>query len=164
MNATSTLRTIQIADEAAMHREARALAAQLTRGDCIRLEGTLGMGKTSFTRALIQALSPRPVEVASPTFTLVQSYPVTLADGSEVEFSHADLYRLESADALEEIGLHELPARGVLCVEWPAIAQGWLPRDALTLSITLGADAQARVLQYRSESSARWASRLDAMG
>ena len=164
MSATSALRIVQIADEAAMHREARALAALLTRGDCIRLEGTLGMGKTSFTRALIQTLSPRPVEVASPTFTLVQSYPVTLADRAQVEFSHADLYRLESADALEEIGLHELPARGVLCVEWPAIAEGWLPRDALTLTIKLGADAQARILEYRSDSPSRWASRLDAMG
>lgn len=164
MNVTSALREIQIENEAAMQAEARALAAQLQRGDCLQLEGTLGMGKTSFARALIQTLSGAAIEVASPTFTLVQSYPVTLACGERVELSHADLYRLETPDALEELGLHELSARGVLCVEWPAIAEGWLPRNALTLSITLGAHAHARVLRYESKSADHWATRLDAMG
>ncbi len=163
MSAISPLFAVDVVNEAALHRLAAQLAVQLHRGDCLLLHGTLGMGKTSFCRALIHALSNERMEVASPTFTLLQSYPITLADGSHAEFWHADLYRLEQASALEELGLHELPAQGILAVEWPAIADGWLPDTALHITLGPGADDHARHIQLASAQPEHWRRRLAAL-
>ena len=60
-----------LADEDATIALARALAPLLRRGDCLALSGDLGMGKSTFARALIRALMDAPeLEVPSPTFTL----------------------------------------------------------------------------------------------
>ncbi len=149
------------ASEAALGEEARALAPLLRHGDCLRLEGTLGAGKTSFARALIQALAGAETEVSSPTFTLLQSYPAQM-QARPATLWHADLYRLENPQALEELGLHELPPQGALLVEWPEIAQGWLPPEALTLRLSLGAEAQERHLEYLATPTSGWAQRLAA--
>ena len=134
---------------------ARMLAPLLAAGDCIQLVGTLGAGKTAFSRALIRALSGTECEVSSPTFTLLQSYPIMLA-GAAAECWHADLYRLESPSALEELGLYELAARGVLCVEWPEIAEGWLPKNILTLTLEVAEDDTQRHAHFSAPTTSRW--------
>ena len=97
---------------------AEHLAPLLMRGDRIGLGGALGAGKTTFAQYLVGALSEAPVEVASPTFTLLYTYPVTLADGAALQLWHYDLYRVEKASALTELGLDE--AFGELAlIEWP---------------------------------------------
>lgn len=149
------------AHEVALGDEARRLAVLLQRGDCVRLEGTLGAGKTSFARALIQTLAKESIEVSSPTFTLLQSYPVLLQH-KPATIWHADLYRLDDAGALEELGLHELPDQGALLVEWPEIAAGWLPPDALTIRLTVGATPDSRMLEYAAAPESAWAERLAA--
>ncbi len=53
-------------------------------------------------------------DVPSPTFTLIQTYP--LPDG---EIWHADLYRLSSADEVEELGLSAAFEDAICLVEWP---------------------------------------------
>jgi tRNA threonylcarbamoyladenosine biosynthesis protein TsaE len=93
---------------------ARALAAQLTGGEVLRLSGPLGAGKTAFVRGLAGGLGVAPEEVSSPTFTLVHEYP-----GGRLRLFHADLYRLSGA-AAEDLGLEELGVKdGVLAIEWP---------------------------------------------
>ncbi len=147
------------ASEAALGEEAARLAALMRRGDCIRLEGNLGAGKTSFARAAIQSLSCETVEVISPTFTLVQSYPVQM-EGKPMLLSHADLYRIENAADLEEIGIHELHLQGALLVEWPQIAADWLPPEALTLRLSPGDGPGARLLEYLATPQSGWQARL----
>ena len=56
--------------------------------DVFALYGTLGVGKSVFSRAFIQKLT-QAEEVPSPTFTLVQSYSY-----GNTEIYHFDLYRL----------------------------------------------------------------------
>jgi tRNA threonylcarbamoyl adenosine modification protein YjeE len=164
MSATSPILQRIVDSETALHQLAASLAHQLQRGDCLLMHGTLGMGKTSFCRALIRALSSPQTDVSSPTFTLLQSYPITLANGEEAEFWHADLYRLENAHALEELGLHELSPNGILAVEWPAIADGWLPREALEITLAPGEHDDARTVSFASQDAAHWRSRLAALG
>ncbi len=93
---------------------ARALANDLRAGDVLLLSGTLGAGKTAFVRGLAEGLGIDPLEVSSPTFTLVHEYR-----GGRLTLYHVDLYRLERA-ATDDLGLDELGVRdGVLAIEWP---------------------------------------------
>ena len=87
-------------------------------GDVVTLAGDLGAGKTTFAQFLIQVLSPSPVEVTSPTFTILQTYPIRLANGAECELYHYDLYRIEHSSALMELGIEDALAQ-VALIEWP---------------------------------------------
>lgn len=121
--------------ELTCRRDTRRLAARLGKalrgGDLVVLAGTLGAGKTFFTRALARALGvPRSVRVASPTFALVHEH-----EGRE-RLVHADLYRLGDARELDELGLVEARREGaVLVVEWGAPYVDELGGDALSLTL-----------------------------
>jgi tRNA threonylcarbamoyl adenosine modification protein YjeE len=113
---------------------AAKLAKLLRRGDIVALQGDLGAGKTTLARALLRALGITG-DVPSPTFTLVQTYETAV-----FTVYHFDLYRLKSADELDELGWDEALADGVTLVEWPERAVGRLPARALTLHFSMGAD------------------------
>lgn len=115
------------------------LAQQVRVGDVITLSGDLGAGKTTFAQYFIRALGEAGVEVTSPTFTLLQTYPVTLADGSICELSHYDLYRIEHESALRELGLDDALA-GVTLIEWPERLGGYRLPVSLALCFTLAKD------------------------
>jgi tRNA threonylcarbamoyl adenosine modification protein YjeE len=139
-------------DVAATRRFAAALAALLRAGDVVALSGELGAGKTELARALIHALAGFPLEVPSPSFTLVQRYELPA-----FALWHADLYRLSGSDELAELGLEEVLDDGVLVVEWPERAGAALPRDRLDLILSFALDLgeQARVLELRAGPSWR---------
>lgn len=84
-------------------------------GMVLLLKGDLGTGKSTFARAFIRALADGAAfDVPSPTFTLVQTY-----DETRVPVAHADLYRIGSAQELDELGFDDLVKTHVLAVEWP---------------------------------------------
>lgn len=123
---------------------AETLAPLLRCGDVVTVAGDLGAGKTSFAQALIQAMSLSPVEVTSPTFTLLQTYPVTLEGGAQAEFYHYDLYRIEHPSALVELGLEEALS-GVTLIEWPERLAGYPLPVSLAVSLTLRNDGSRAV-------------------
>ena len=101
------------------------VARRLPRGTVIAYTGELGMGKTAFTRGLARGLGCRG-RVTSPTFTIVNEY-----EGS-IPLFHFDMYRLEDADALFDIGWEDyLSRRGVCAVEWSERVCDALPPDTL---------------------------------
>lgn len=114
---------------------ARVLAAQMRVWSCVTLQGEVGAGKTVFARALIRALVGSEIQVNSPTFTLVQTYPVILADGTKTTLHHYDLYRLQHPSELIELALDEALESGVVVMEWPELAEEWLPQDTLRVQI-----------------------------
>lgn len=78
------------------------------------LQGEMGAGKTTFTRALMKALGS-PEEVSSPTYALVNEYPT-----AEGVVYHFDLFRIKDAAELEDLGFQEYLAGGDLSIiEWP---------------------------------------------
>jgi tRNA threonylcarbamoyladenosine biosynthesis protein TsaE len=88
----------------------------LEPGDVIGLIGDLGAGKTLLVQGVARGLGvPPDVRVTSPTFTIINEY-----HGGRLSLYHADLYRIEQARELEEIGLDDICRRadGVVCVEW----------------------------------------------
>jgi tRNA threonylcarbamoyladenosine biosynthesis protein TsaE len=124
--------------------DSAAAAAALGRivgpGTVIGLVGDLGAGKTLFVQGLARGLNvPRELRVVSPTFTLINEYP-----GGRLPLYHADLYRLEQASELDEIGLLDLMrGDGVMAIEW-ADRFSILPADALRIDITIASQDERR--------------------
>ena len=86
----------------------------------ICLSGDLGAGKTEFARAFIGVAAAAKVNVTSPTYNIVQIYAA--AEAAAEKIYHFDLYRLESAEELYEIGFEEALEGGICLIEWPEIA------------------------------------------
>lgn len=123
----------------ATQRLAKALAGVLGAGDLLVLSGDLGMGKTFLTRAICRALGvPHEIPVTSPSFALVNEY-----DGT-VPIVHVDLYRLGSVEEVEQLGLRQRRAEGLMVVEWGVDYVDELGGQALILSLSLD-DHQRRV-------------------
>ena len=139
---------------------AARVAALARPGDVIALSGPLGVGKTEFARAFIRALArrhaaPPPVEVPSPTFTLVQTY-----DLGALSVWHFDLYRLERPGDTAELGLDEALAEGVSLIEWPERLGAGLPRDRLDVVLAYAGPGQpgARIASLTGHGA--WQARL----
>ena len=135
--------SLALANETATANLMADLALLIGPGDVITLSGDLGAGKTAAARALIRYLAGDPAtEVPSPTFTLAQSY-----DLPPFPLIHADLYRIDDASELEEIGLSPLPEGVVALIEWPERAPSALPPDRIDVALShraaLGSTARA---------------------
>jgi tRNA threonylcarbamoyl adenosine modification protein YjeE len=127
---------------------ARRIAAGLAVGDTIALEGDLGAGKTTLARAILRALGETG-EVPSPSFTLVQPY-----ETKRLKIAHCDLYRIEDAAEVDELGLEDALDQGAVLIEWPDRVPARIPDDALTVRIQILGE-QERAVQFWGP--ARWA-------
>ena len=122
---------VALANEAATAHLMADLALLVGPGDVITLSGDLGAGKTAAARAMIRYLANDPaLEVPSPTFTLAQSYDLPFP------LLHADLYRINDASELEEIGLSPLPEGTLALIEWPERAPDALPEDRIDIAFS----------------------------
>jgi tRNA threonylcarbamoyl adenosine modification protein YjeE len=154
--------SLALANEAATAGLMADLALLIGPGDVITLSGDLGAGKTAAARALIRYLAgDDSVEVPSPTFTLAQSY-----DLPAFPLVHADLYRINDAAELEEIGLSPLPEGTVALIEWPERASAALPQDRIDIALNhrpaLGSTARAAEITGHGKAAAQVA-RLTAL-
>ncbi len=125
-----------------------ALAGRLAQlvevGDIIGLAGDLGAGKTTFARAFIRARIG-PVEVPSPTFTLVQIY-----ENGGAPVWHFDLYRLEDSKEIYELGMEEAFDSAICLIEWPEKMAGDEPPDWLEMRLTAGESETSRRAAFTS--------------
>ena len=138
-----------LADEAATLAIGAMLAGQLRPGDVITMTGDLGAGKTTLVRGMLEALGHEG-EVPSPSFAIVQPY-----EDLDPPVWHADLYRLEHASELAELGL-DSARDSVLVVEWPERAGEPLWPDALRLSLEITGPKRRRLT---AEVPAAWEGR-----
>lgn len=88
------------------------LAGTLAGLGVISLEGTLGAGKTHFTKGLVAALGS-DAEASSPSFAIVHEYT-----GATFPIFHFDFYRLETAGELINAGYDDCLDEGVTIAEW----------------------------------------------
>jgi tRNA threonylcarbamoyladenosine biosynthesis protein TsaE len=130
---------VDLPDEAATVALAGRISGLAQRGDIIALKGDLGAGKTAFARAFIRARGDRNEEVPSPTFTLVQVYELHPA-----AIWHFDLYRLGSHQEAWELGIEDAFSDGISLIEWPERLGPLLPESRLEISLSFGAQPDAR--------------------
>lgn len=98
------------------YRSGVQLAKSIEQDIVIYLSGDLGSGKTTFTKGLIRGLGFEGL-VTSPTFSIVETIETEL-----FLIFHIDLYRLERAQEVIELGLHEEPnykKPSIIIIEWP---------------------------------------------
>lgn len=153
----SRSRIFDVADLNATQALAARLAGLLRRGDIIALQGTLGVGKTSFARAIIQTLLAREGiadEVPSPTFSLVQQYFL-----SRFDIWHFDFYRVDNPADAYELGIEEAFAEGVSLIEWPERIASLLPAERLDIHISTDAPMSGR-RRFEFTLSPAWEARL----
>jgi tRNA threonylcarbamoyl adenosine modification protein YjeE len=153
MTAPATF-SVALANETATAQLMADLALLVGPGDVITLSGDLGAGKTAAARAMIRYLAgDEALEVPSPTFTLAQSYD------QPFPIVHADLYRINAASELEEIGLSPLPEGTLALIEWPERAPDALPHDRIDIAFShrpaLGSNARAAEITGHGKGAAQ---------
>ena len=128
-----------------------ALAKELRPGDVLAFTGSLGMGKTAFTRGLARGLGCRG-RVTSPTFTIVNEY-----EGGRLPLFHFDMYRLRDADDLFDIGWEDFLRRGGICaVEWSENIRDALDEDTLWVDIRRGMTDGQRIITLHGPGLDGW--------
>lgn len=117
------------------------------RGLTIRLNGDLGAGKTTLTRATLRGLGYQR-RVKSPTFSLLEIYKL---DGFTL--NHFDFYRFETPEEFEDAGFRENYGPGQVTIsEWTSKAEPFVPEADVEIDIAQGADEQTRVVKISARS------------
>lgn len=99
---------------------------------CLALNGTLGTGKTQFSRDLAVALGIESQLVTSPTYVLHQLY-----HGEAFTVHHFDFYRLETIAQVWDLGIEELyEQHALVIIEWANKFAEALPEDRLTFDFS----------------------------
>jgi tRNA threonylcarbamoyladenosine biosynthesis protein TsaE len=150
---------LKLPDSDATEALGRSLAAAIpdTRGNgaVMYLQGELGTGKTTTVRSLLHALGVAG-KVRSPTYTLIDTYVLPT-----LTCVHIDLYRVQSLDEVEELGIRDLTGPGnLMLIEWPEKGEGAIPAPDLELRLSYD-DAARRILVHsRSPLGLAWSAKL----
>ncbi|WP_025897440.1 tRNA (adenosine(37)-N6)-threonylcarbamoyltransferase complex ATPase subunit type 1 TsaE [Sneathiella glossodoripedis] len=146
--------SITVTSEEETRNLAKDLSQLLKVGDIVRLDGTLGAGKTAFARALIQSLAEQDLEVPSPTFNLLLLY-----DTPAGMVYHYDFYRLEDPEEIWELDIDDAYDSGITIMEWAERLEDLAPQNALRIELVITGDLESsRVLQITGDES--WGRRL----
>lgn len=107
------------------------------------LYGKMGVGKTTFTKALCEELGVEDV-INSPTFAIVNEYE----DGQGDPIYHFDFYRIKRLTEAYDIGFEEYLDSGYLClIEWPELIEELLPEETVRVTIEEQEDG-TRVIRF----------------
>ncbi len=122
-----------------------AFAAQIPDGTVVAMYGELGAGKTAFVRGMARGMG-LDCRVNSPTFTIVNEYL-----GART-LLHFDMYRLQSAEELWDIGWDDYLERGAVCaVEWSENVSDAFTGDEITVRFEKLSDTERRITIERGE-------------
>ena len=119
----------------------RRLGARLEAGDLCLLHGDLGAGKTTFTQGIAWGAGVTGY-AHSPTFVLVHEYQ------GRITLYHLDLYRLDDALEVHDLGTDEMLMNGACVVEWADKAPGVFPTEHLAVALGQGPAEDDRVVIF----------------
>ncbi len=109
----------------------RSLSGRWPRPCVVLLIGSLGAGKTTLAKGIAAGAGAADEdEVSSPTFPLIHEY------GDPVRVYHVDLYRLDTIEEVERIGLDEILDRpALILLEWAERFPAILPARRVEIKI-----------------------------
>ena len=114
----------------------KKISDHLSKKDCIFLIGEIGVGKTTFTRNLINNLQEakdlKPTEVLSPTFNLLYEYDI-----KDLKIMHYDLYRIKEGKELDHLEIFSDEIDTIKIIEWPNLIKTPL-EDKLEIYLNYG--------------------------
>lgn len=114
------------------------IAKQVKKG-IICLIGQLGSGKTTFAQGLAQGYGIKE-RVNSPSFQLIKEYQ------GNTPFFHIDLYRLDSIQEIEDLGIQEYYLKqGVIVIEWAEKIFSLLPKERVEIYFSFLDDNQREI-------------------
>ena len=122
------------------------VADRLEGKDCIFLTGEIGVGKTTFTRFLINYLQKKEglniTEVLSPTFNLLYEY-----DFKKYKIMHYDLYRLKNEKEVNNLHIFQENEDAIKIIEWPSLIK--IPIfDKLEINLDYGRYENERKIRF----------------
>lgn len=124
-----------------LHEAARTFVENKGKGNVFAFYGKMGAGKTTFIKAVCEALGTEDV-VTSPTFAIVNEY--TSGNGEPVY--HFDFYRIRKMEEVYDMGYEDYFYSGFLCfIEWPGLIEEVLPEDAVKVTINEEEDGSRTV-------------------
>ena len=116
------------------------LGRVLKKGDILCLNGDLGAGKTTLTKSIGKGLGVEEY-ITSPTFALINQY------SGRIPVYHFDVYRLEAADELYDLGFDEyFYGNGVCIIEWADKIERMIPQEKIVINIEKGNNQDERIL------------------
>ena len=137
---------ILINSQLEMIKLAQQIATQINPKQTVALFGNLGVGKSFFAKSFINFLQSNPTEILSPTFNLVYSYKT-----KKGEIFHFDLYRIKNSQDLENIGFFDIVQKHITLIEWPQVAEKYLPKNCIKITIknvvNLGEEAREIIIE-----------------
>ena len=122
------------------------ISKKLEKGDYIFLIGEIGVGKTTFTRHLINNLQKqkglRQTEVLSPTFNLLYEYDI-----KDLKIMHYDLYRIKKETELDHLGIFSDKLDTIKVIEWPDLIKTPL-ENKLEIHLEYGQHKNERNMKF----------------
>ena len=124
---------ITVQSESELAQAARTFVQAMDQATVFAFYGKMGAGKTTFIKALCEALGVSDV-VNSPTFSIVNEYR---SDTTGELVYHFDFYRIEKIEEVYDMGYEDYFYSGALCfIEWPELVEELLPGDAVKVTVT----------------------------
>lgn len=118
------------------------LGSLLKKGDILCLNGDLGAGKTTMTKSIGLGLGVEEY-ITSPTFALINQY------SGRLPLYHFDVYRLENAHELYDLGFDDyFYGNGVCIIEWADKIEKMIPKERMVIDIEKGKSDDERILKF----------------
>ncbi len=118
------------------------LGSLLKKGDILCLNGDLGAGKTTMTKSIGLGLGVEEY-ITSPTFALINQY------SGRLPVYHFDVYRLENAHELYDLGFDDyFYGNGVCVIEWADKIEKMIPKERMVIDIEKGKSDDERILKF----------------
>lgn len=137
-------RTLSVPSPSDAHLVSEALVPMFGRHQVFCFHGELGAGKTTYIKEICAKAGVQS-GTSSPSFAIVNEYYTA----SDDVIYHFDLYRLKKPAELLDIGWEEyLHSDRTVLVEWPEMAEEYMPSDAVHIFIEQHED-QRRTLTIK---------------
>ena len=131
----------------------KTISQKLENGDCILLIGEIGVGKTTFTRYIINNLQNekglKETEVLSPTFNLLYEYEI-----KDLKIMHYDLYRIKKKTELDHLGIFSENEKTVKIIEWPDLIKAPLASN-LEIHLEYGENDNERKMRIQGSNKCK---------